>query len=164
MNSTWNEAAAKYHAEQALRARQMQQAQQGQQNNPHNNTATQQLSINIKSATAELQAFLRSEDGRSALALLSASGRHIIFGEENEGGGFASVYFLDGNGLQMSVEAAGQWTAYSKNVPQPELEAVTAEQAVDTFINLGHQKPTEIMNWLHAKLDAIASKAPPTKA
>lgn len=118
----------------------------------------------IEQAARMLDLFLESDEGKAALELLSASRRHIRFGERPESG-MTTVYFLNGDGLRKSVEAAGMWTAYAKDVPPPRLSPLTALEAISVAANPecgadGGRKPDRIIPWLRIELDAIAMKAP----
>lgn len=106
--------------------------------------------------TQELHEFLISEEGGAAIRLLQASNQHIILGEDQESGGYRTVYLMDGNGLQQSVEASGTWVAYSKNVPKPKITPISTQQAIEAAVNFGGKKPTEVVDWLKAELDMIA--------
>lgn len=111
----------------------------------------------------ELGASLLSEfmekQGESAKKLLRAAGKHIIFGELREGGGYGVVYYIDGDGLNESYEAMGTWMAYSKEVPKPKITPSTAETAAFAAIHYGGIVPSELVMWLERKLDAIAAEA-----
>ncbi len=107
-------------------------------------------------AADDLQKFMNSDEGAAAKALLAASNRHIIFGEESEGG-FANVVFIDRNGLQRSYEASGMWVAYSTNVPEPRISPVQPHEAIQAAVYYSRKKPNEVMTWLRAELDKIAN-------
>jgi hypothetical protein len=122
-----------------------------------------QMQMDIDQGTIELEQFMRNE-GQAAMELLQASNRHICFGENYDGGGFGEVYFIDGRGLQKSIEAMGMWVAYRSDIiPKPELSPITARQAIQAAAQHGGKKATEVVSWLHAELDKIASAAPATK-
>lgn len=112
-------------------------------------------------AVRELDAFLESSRGQDAIELLAASGRHINFGEELMCSGYGVVYFLDGNGLQKSIEGMGSWIAYSKPEP-PQVRRSSAKEAIRAAVNpnMSGKEPRKVMPWLRAELDRIASKAP----
>lgn len=126
------------------------------------NREQEELSIRVKidSDVYELELFMGSEDGRSACELLSASGRHINFGEERDGGGYGVVYFIDGKGLQQSVEAMGMWTAFSSDVKKPEISIISARQAIMAAVEHGGIDTGKVMEWLRSQLDQIANAAP----
>lgn len=126
--------------------------------------AQSQLPAEIDKATRDLEQFIASNEGSAAKTLLKASGKHIIFGETEASGGFGAVYFMNGDGLQRSVEAMGMWTAYAKEVPKPNLSPITARQAVEAAVYYNKEKPSEVLEWLREKLNEIADSAPQTPA
>lgn len=164
MTSNWSKAAKKYRAAEA--AKQITEQDQTAAvihdrivNDEVQRRQTADQLADIDRGAAELEQFIRIE-GQALKELLSASKRHINFGEEREGGGYGVVYFIDGNGLQQSVEAMGMWTAYSKDVPKPVLTPISAHEAVTAAVYHGGKKATEVVNWLRGELDKIASSAP----
>jgi len=90
----------------------------------------------IQQAARQLQRFLDSRQVQLYLKLLCGKGQHIVICEENEGGGFGCVYFVDRNGLQRSTEAMGLWTAYSKNVPPPSISHCTVQEVAAAYARL----------------------------
>ncbi|MBI5654397.1 hypothetical protein HZC53_01955 [Candidatus Uhrbacteria bacterium] len=119
----------------------------------------------ILALAQELDMFLKSGEGVLALELLKASGRHIILGEEQPEGGFTTVYFLNGDGLRKSDEAAGTWTAYASpnQIPAPKLSPITLGEAAKAALTLGRKQPGELVHWLREELDKIAAAAPEPK-
>jgi hypothetical protein len=115
--------------------------------------------VSLDEVVAKLEAFLESKDGKAALELLRTSGRHIIFGESREGGGFGLVWFLGGTGLQESTEPMGTWVAYAQTVPEPKLRPISPRLAVQVAVTEGKQKPTEVMLWLEDEIEKIANEA-----
>ena len=119
--------------------------------------------VTVAQTVTALERFLNSADGIAAKKLLTESRRHIIFGEERDGS-YTEVYYLDGEGLGKSFEAAGMWVAYATpgTVPAPQLSTITARQAIEAAINprIGGKQPEEVMPWLRAELDQIANHAP----
>ena len=113
--------------------------------------------IQKRAAVQALQRFLTSAQGAAATELLRASGQHIVIAQENEGGGYATVYFLDGDGLHRSVEAAGMWVAYASRVPAPNITPATCEEVVSEAVFQG-TRPEEILPQLIQELNAIAIK------
>ena len=140
MNPSWRNAAQSYRTAGAMQ-------QQHQQD------------TSIGLGITELEQFMVN-DGPSAMELLKASGRHLIFGENREGGGFGVVYYIDGNGLHQSVEAMGMSAAYSQSKRQPNISEITVRQAVEAAVQHGNMKPAEIVSWLRRELDKIANAAP----
>lgn len=164
MTSNWSEAAQSYRAAEAARLITEQDHVAAAKRDQVANNETQPRRVadhtaDIDRGTIELEQFLSSE-GQALKELLRASKRHLNFGEEREGGGYGVVYFIDGNGLQQSVEAMGTWTAYSKDVPEPKLTSITAREAVEAAVHYGGKKATEVVNWLRGELDKIANSAP----
>lgn len=106
----------------------------------------------------ELQEFMVNE-GHSAMELLKASGRHIILGEDYDGGGYGQVYIMNSDGFRVSTEAMGMWVAYSKNVAPPVLTPITPEQTILAAVRQGRLKPREVVDWLRQQLDKIADVA-----
>lgn len=156
--TNWQDAARRYRESAQIKTQETQQTTQLDYPKPLHSPA------DVLQATRELEQFMRSDEGRAALELLTASGRHLNFGEEYEGGGSSVVYFIDGTGLNRSIEASGTWTIYAKEVPKPSITPVTAKDAIEAAINpcMGAKKPSEVMTWLRSQLDAIASQAPET--
>ncbi len=156
MTQNWNDAAARYQAANRQKLReQLVQATPVALPAPKPDN-----SLEIAQAATDLHTFMRSEEGRSALALLQESRRHFIFGEDSDGGGYGTVYYLDGTGLHRSIEAMGMWVAYSKEVAKPKISSITAHEAVTAAVENGRKKPSEIISWLRAELDKIAAAAP----
>lgn len=116
---------------------------------------------NLTQAMNDLERFIIT-DGREALELLSASKRHIVLGEEKEGGGMTTVYFLDGKGLQKSVEVSGTSLAYLKEIPKPAISNLSVMEAVMAAVKLGRKDPKELVTWLRGELDKIAAASPAT--
>lgn len=160
MASNWSKAAQKYRAaEAAKQITEQDQTAAVTRDRIVNDEATADQLADIDRGAAELEQFIRIE-GQAVKELLSASKRHVNFGEQREGGGYGVVYFIDGNGLQQSVEAMGTWTAYNKDVPKPVLTPITAHEAVIAAVYHGGKKATEVVNWLRGELDKIACSAP----
>ena len=114
-------------------------------------------------AIRELDQFMNSQEGLTAIALLKASGKHIIFGEEDNSGSGAVVYFINGDGLQQSIESKGTWGDCAKEVPKkPKLSPISAQQAICAAVHYDTKKPSEILNWLRGQLNEIANSAPET--
>ncbi len=111
----------------------------------------------IADAARDLEQFVHSEEGHAARALLGAARRHIIFGEEREGG-YADVSFIDVAGLQKSYEPHGTWTIYAKpgELPKPKIMPMAARDAVQDFVLYTKKKPWEVLPWLRSELDKIA--------
>lgn len=108
----------------------------------------------------DLEHFMLGQDGEAAMRLLAASGRHINFAERNEGGGSGVVFFINSNGPQLSVEAMGMWTAYSRNVPKPRIVPIKVDEIIEAAVVIGGKEPSSIMTWFHQELDKIADEAP----
>ncbi len=152
MSEKWKSAAAAYRAANE----QSQRHELASRKDEEERLRCQQ---DISAAGLQLQAFLAGE-GAAALELLRESGRHIVFGEENEGGGRVAVYFLNGDGLQLSVEATGLATAYASEKPKPKLLPISSQQAVEAAVLHCDMKPLEVVDWLRGQLDGIACQAP----
>ena len=109
-----------------------------------------------------LEHFLQSADGRDAIALLQASGRHIVFCTHVERGQITS-FQLDGNGFRKSVQPVQHAVECSTPfAPRPMMTDVTPIQIVEAVIRqkIGGRSPDELVPWLHRKLDEIADDAP----
>lgn len=143
MTRSWDEAAERYRRKAAEKA-----------------SADARPVLEMAKAAEALNAFMSSPSGTAAKRLLAASGRHIIFGEEFEGSGYCSVYFLNGDGLQRSFEGTGTWIAYASDPPKPILNAITAEEAVRAAVEFGDKDLNGLMEWLSTELDGIAESAP----
>lgn len=161
MNTNWNQAAQKYWTADAARQQQKQeQDTKALRSHILRDEMRCQQVTDIENAVVELEEFMRA-DGQAAMELLRASRRHLNFGEEkNDGGGYGTVYFIDGSGLQKSVEAMGMWAAFSKNVKGPEITPITARQAIEAAVHYGDKMAKEVVSWLRSELDRIASSAP----
>jgi hypothetical protein len=126
-----------------------------------NAAAQQEREAHVSHSVWQLDQFLKNDEGCAALALLKASGRHIVFGENRDGGGYGSVYFINGEGLQVSVEPMGMWVAYARgNVEKPRLSPMSPLDAVRAAVEYGGKDPAEIMVWLEGELNKIAEAAP----
>lgn len=156
MTQNWNNAAARY---QAVKRQKMQE-QQTAAIPATPPTSQPDNSLKIAQVATDLHMFMRSEEGRSALALLLESGRHLIFGEDHAGGGYGTVYFINGTGLHRSIEVMGTWQLYSSEVRKPEISPIPEREAVYAAVQYGGKNPNEIMPWLRAELDKIAAAAP----
>jgi hypothetical protein len=111
----------------------------------------------IADAGHELERFIKSEEGRAAMELLGAAKRHLIFGEQAEGG-YAEVFFIDANGIQKSYEAHGTWTVYTKEkLPEPKISRATSRDAVQAAVWYAQRKPEEVVTWLRSELDKLAN-------
>jgi len=110
----------------------------------------------IADAGRELERFVNSEEGRAAMELLGAAKRHLIFGEEAEGG-YAEVFFIDANGIQKSYEVHGTWTVYAKEkLPEPKISRATSQEAAQAAVWYARRKPEEIVTWLRGELNKLA--------
>lgn len=121
----------------------------------------------VRKEAKDLEDFLASQEGIIALELLKASGTHIIFGEDRPDGGFGTVYFLGGDGLQKSVEPMGLWIAYAEKIPKPIVTKIAPRHAVEAFWraiagqNRCHSVfQIDVLSWLLVKIDKIAKAAP----
>lgn len=116
----------------------------------------------IADAGRDLEEFLKSQEGQAAMALLGAAKRHLIFGEESEGG-YADVAFIDFAGLQRSVEPSGTGWLYDKlsgsEVPKPKISRITARDAVQAAVFHTKKKAHEVLPWLRGELDKVADAA-----
>jgi hypothetical protein len=113
----------------------------------------------IAEASRDFEQFLKSPEGLAAMALLGAAKRHLIFGEEAEGG-YAYIAFIDGAGLQLSIEPAGTAWAYHKgDLPKPKISSITARGAIQAAVLHTKKKPHEVLAWLRGELDKIADAA-----
>ena len=113
----------------------------------------------LMQAVTDLQQFI-ANDGPAALELLSASKRHIILGENNDGGGMTTVYFLGDKGLQMSVEPSGTRLAYMKEIPAAKIRDISVIETVTAATTLGCKNSQELVAWIRDELDKIAAAAP----
>ncbi len=105
--------------------------------------------------------FETSQEGQAALQLLRVSKRHVVIIEENEGGGYGCVYFLDGFYYKRSVEAMGTWQVYSKEVKQPEEETVSVQELAQAIFQISRGTVTAegVLAKMRRELDAIAAQA-----
>lgn len=110
---------------------------------------------------AALRQFLHHEQGQAALTLLRASNRHVVIAEENDGGGYGHVYFLDGQGYKSSAEAMGTWQIYSTNVKKPEENSATSQEVAQAIVRASNGTATAeaVVSLLQKGLDAIAAQA-----
>ena len=115
----------------------------------------------IADAARDLEQFLNSQEGQSAMELLAAAKQYIVFGEES-GGGYANVAFIDGHGLQRSIEPSGIWTTHAKRqelLEQTRISPITAREAIQAAVWNTTKKPYEVLSWLRRELDNIANAA-----
>jgi hypothetical protein len=114
------------------------------------------------SISVALEDFAYSEEGVTARKLLQVSKRHIVLAEENEGGGFGVVYFMDGNGLGKSIEAMGMWQAYSKaeDIPKPKIKNGDRYEIARLIARLsnGTATPEAVLGKIRNDLDTIAAQ------
>jgi hypothetical protein len=109
-------------------------------------------------AAQDLDAFLKSSEGRAAMELLSASGIRIDFSRQSIGDGLGVVCFIDGTGLYCSTEEIKTWVAHGR--PHSlEIEDISANEAIAAAMNPGicGKKPEDVMSCLRNELDSIAS-------
>jgi hypothetical protein len=116
----------------------------------------------IAQAIFDFEQFMKTH-GQAVLELLTASKRHIVLTERNEGGGLATVYFIDGNGLHVSVEATGTRLAYLNQTPSSKIQTVSVAEAVTAAVIMSSKNPKELITWLRVELDKIANAAPVIK-
>ena len=162
----WLEAAQRYRKAEEQKQQEVSQQQVYQQQKERERVQEDRWRLeaaNIADVARALDQFLTSQEGQSAMALLGAAKRHIIFGEECEGG-IADVAFIDASGLQRSIEAGRVGWAYHKlgggEVPKPRISAITAWDAVQSAVWNSKKKPREVLPWLRDELDKIADAAP----
>lgn len=124
-------------------------------------TANQLLEEAIAQATPSLAAFM-NEHGDAAMRLLRARGNnaYVLFGVEQDGGLYSSVYLYEG-GLGTENGCNELSVAYSKE-PQktPQTRAATPEQAVHFFAYYGFgrkdpEKVRTIVAWLTEEINKI---------
>ncbi len=115
----------------------------------------------IKEIGDALLFFETSKEGQAAKKLLSASKCHVVIIEENEGGGYGSVYFLDGLYYKRSVEAVGTWQVYSNKVQEPKEETVSVEKLAQAIFRISRGTVTAdgVLAKIRRELDAIAARA-----
>ena len=156
-HENWLEAARKYGAKR--------QAQQPEPQQPTPATAVAVARVTgttVAEISNALSGFLRSAEGIAATTLLRASEQFVRLAEANEGGGSGFVIFLDGNGLQESIEAMGMWVAYAKkeDVPKPQLKPISTEEAAQGIVSASEGRATaeQVLSNLRADLDRIAAQ------
>ena len=159
----WLDAAQRYRKAEEQKQREVSQQRVSQQQEERVQEDRWRLqAANIADAARDLDQFLKSQEGQSAMALLGAAKRHLIFGEECDGG-IADVAFIDASGLQRSIEAGGMGWAYHKlgggEVPKPRISPITARDAVQAAVWHTKKKPHEVLPWLRDELDKIADAA-----
>ncbi len=152
MTQKWADAARLYREAQAAKSKPVPPVQQEQ---VQQDTWRLQA-VQIAEAGRDLEQFVNSEEGRTAMELLGAAQRHLIFGEEADGG-YATVFFIDGKGIQKSYEPHGTWTAYSKgNFPDPQISQATSREAAQAAVWYARRKPEDVVTWLRGELDKLA--------
>lgn len=110
---------------------------------------------------ARLDQFLIGSCCHAGLALLKASGRHIVLIDHEGGGPSGTIYFLDGDGLKQSTEATGMWVAYAKpsSVKPPQVTVATAREVLEA----GRHRQISVdvlIATIVSKLNEIARSAP----
>lgn len=162
MSKKWHTSAQAYRAQESERQKKERaQIRKESEERALREAASLQQQTDINRATVELEHFMSTE-GAAAMELLRASNRHINFAEAYDGGGSGTVYFIDGDGLKLSVEPMGSWVAYRNGVPKPKITHVRAREVVEATVRCGGKKATEIVDWLRSELDKIADAAPVT--
>lgn len=108
----------------------------------------------IEYAVPRLLAFM-TQRGAAAQRLLAESGEraHVLFGSNEGGGSYHSVY-LDGNGLRQEIGRFGGYGGTPENK-----SAATVHDAVGYFAHYGagKGKPEQVRNivaWLTERIDA----------
>lgn len=160
-DNKWSEAAARYQSKNDRLAQQAtEQKREEEAKKERERVEAMKKAGEIFQGMEQLEAFL-DDHGSNAMTLLKTSGRHIIFGESRDGGGFAVIYMMSGCGLQQCVESTSMSAAFGNGRnPKPVPTRITVQQAIEAAVNYGGKKATEVVDWLKAQLDMIADAAP----
>lgn len=114
--------------------------------------------VSLEQAAQQLQDFLASSDGETALRMLRLATQHIVLAEDREGMGYGNVWFLDGDGLQVSYEAMGEWVAYSKTVPDPVIRSASSRVVVWQTAEYQKIPFDQVVGYIQQQLDLIAQR------
>ena len=158
----WQKAAESYDAHESKKAtKDLLARQQQQQEHSANAAKRQKHNHDFIQTSSTLSVFLASEEGKTAQALLAASRKSVRICEENPGGGYGVVYFIDGQGLRKSIEPMGMWVAYSRNDKEkaPKISAANCNEVASLALRQG-LSPDQIMQKICDELDSIAAGAP----
>lgn len=117
----------------------------------------------VAQAACDLQAFLESEDGQSALRFLDASGKDITFGEQRSDEGTESAVSLYSYGITaFPSEIRFDRGGYNRYLPLDTREVMTKlEAAVTYYIEHGAgsgKDPRTIVSWLTSEVDRLADE------
>jgi hypothetical protein len=107
----------------------------------------------VKAAAGDLDAFLSSSDGESAIRLLYATGKVVMFGNGKD---VASVH-LSGTGL---IALENSYTALSSSVRPTTADSQAAARAYLEHGRGQGKDPHTIVDWLIAELTRIAGQVP----
>lgn len=147
-------AAQKQQAEIAARVAREQAAQEQSARQAAKQAAYQEMQAAMVAATADLVRFM-AERGAAAMRLLAEKEQYVVFGCQEGGGGYSSVY-IDGTGIGHEIgHRAGYGSKPSRNEPSTVSEAVR----YFAYEGDGQGKPQVvrgIVAWLEQKIDSIA--------
>jgi hypothetical protein len=159
-NADWLIAARKYQERATEEAEQPEKSVTTVKPPLQSNTHTGSTATEIANA---LRKFILSEEGTSAKILLQASKQYVILEEEYDGGGYGSVYFLDGEGYKVSFEAMGTWQIYARtgSTKEPKVSLVAEFNLACAIVRQseGQASAEGLLNFVIRKLDAIAADA-----
>lgn len=157
----WLQAATRYRAVQARKTQEEGQVLWTSSDHLAKEEEAKGQAAQVTQATEELATFLEGSEGAAALCLLKESKRHLVFGEEREGG-YAEVFYIDGEGLHCSHEPNGMWTAYAaqESLPKPRIVPISPLDAIRAAVWCGNRQPDSVLSWLRKELDNIADSVP----
>ena len=125
------------------------------------------LERRMRAVAAELESFLQSADGNSAMRFLLQVKKHIEIGYHSDGGGFGlSIMFCDHGFIRTTeMEGTGQlyggpqvWAENERRRRESQCQ-VSSYDAVNYFTHhnrSSNKEPEGMVEWLKAEIDKLA--------
>lgn len=118
----------------------------------------QQFDAWVAAQTAELEAFLASDEGSALMARLADPPREIEFGKDVDHG-VAEIVLLSSKGLQFYEGPQGNWVAYASQsavrATEKGYSSTTAKDAVEYLARYNkyeYQEGMSVVEWLKGKV------------